>query len=138
MIPGANTGNDSAVRLLSPPVSRWWALSSLLSSGRILVPPSFLRGSAAAPRSGPPKNIDCPVYVNLSEGCPDGNAEEEAFIGAVVPRLLGSPPGFAKKWGVRAARSTPTAPGLVGAGATDTYRPASSSQTTEAFRFSRT
>jgi hypothetical protein len=116
MVPGADTGNGSAVRLLSVPVSCWWALGSLLSSVCALEP-----WSAAAPRSGPPKNIDCPVYINLSEGCPEGSAEEGALTGDRVPtRLLGSPPGFAKIWGVLAAISTPLVPGLVGAGATDT------------------
>jgi len=59
---------------------------SLLVSGGTPAAASFLRGlaAAAAPRSGPPKNIDCPVYVNLSDGCPDGNAEEGAFMGERV------------------------------------------------------
>lgn len=100
--PGANTGKDSAVRLLSPPVP-----SFLLVSVGTPATASFLRGSAAAaPRSGPPKNIDCPVYANLSDGCPDGNAEDEGFMDArVLPWL--------------------PATGLVGAGATDTYLAAS-------------
>ncbi|BAT06651.1 Os08g0556450, partial [Oryza sativa Japonica Group] len=54
-----------------------------------------------------------------------------------------SPPGFAKKGGALAAGCSappPPPPGLAvaGAGATDTYRPASWSHTTDALRFSRT
>jgi hypothetical protein len=57
---------------------------------------------------GPPKKIDCPVYVNLSDGCPEGIAEEEAFPGAgFIAWWLGSPLGFAKKRGFLAGNSTP-------------------------------
>jgi len=73
---------------------------------------------------GPPKNIDCPEYVSLSEGCPDAIAEDEALPGAtLLSWLLCSPLGFAKNRGFLVGTSTPV-PILVCAG-TDTYRPAS-------------
>jgi hypothetical protein len=57
---------------------------------------------------GPPKNMDCPEYVSLSDGCPDGITEDEVFPGArLLPWLLASPPGFAKKRGFLDAWSTP-------------------------------
>jgi len=95
-------------------MSRCWVLGSLLPSGRALAAASFL--CALTPgvlRMGPPKNIDCPEYVILSDGCPDGIAEDEVFPGArLLPWLLGSPLGFAKKRGFLAACSTP-GPSLV-------------------------
>ena len=107
-------------------MSRWWELGSLLPSGRTLVPASFL--SAFMPvvlRIGPPKNIDWPVYVNLSDGCPEGIADDVVFAGArFLPWLPGSPLGFAKKLGFLAGSSTP-GPVLVVCMGTDTYRPAS-------------
>jgi hypothetical protein len=134
-VPGANTGKDSPPRALVP------AASSLRGSPAAAAPPS----------SGPPKNIDWPEYVSLSDGSVDDD-EGAAFVGAGAAGLLRlraalngsrSPPGFAKKGGALAAGCSappPPPPGLAvaGAGATDTYRPASWSHTTDALRFSRT
>jgi len=123
-VPGANIGKEP-VLAFSPRMSRCWGFGSLLPSGRTLVPASFLWLLMPGVLSmGPPKNIDCPEYVSLSEGCPDGIAEDEALPGAtLLAWLLGSPLGFAKNRGFLVGTSTPV-PILVCAG-TDTYRPAS-------------
>lgn len=119
--PGANIGEEPEPVL----AFSHRALGSLLPSGRALASASFLLAPTPGVLSmGPPKNIDCPEYVNLSEGCPDGIAEDEALPGTtLLTWLLGSPLGFVKNRGFLAGRSTPL-PILVCAG-TDTYRPAS-------------